>query len=249
MKVSEFHNDLAETFSIFTGGLTVVTSIIGFMLFVAGIVSLKKYADNPNGSTTLGQSITYIVFATFLTVVPHTMKGMSENLFPDVNSNSSTYATQSVETKPYVEPLVVKKTEASKPLIAKKDPIKIPVKPVDYTQFFIAVGSVIGAGLVGFLTVFGIVKLRTKLRLRKYQKVVSNVVELNNDFVSLSEHITTIDTCLDDIKKYRLVAPNKIKLSLDSMQNILEHKKQMFNKSVKEIHEMQPELKVLGGLA
>jgi hypothetical protein len=32
------------------------------------------------------------------------------------------------------------------------------------------------------------------------------------------------------------------------MQNILEHKKQMFNKSVREIHEMQPELKVLGGL-
>lgn len=31
------------------------------------------------------------------------------------------------------------------------------------------------------------------------------------------------------------------------MQNILEHKKQMFNKSVREIHEMQPELKVLGG--
>jgi len=248
MRLSEFNNNSIEMLSMFTNVATTVVSIVGFMVFVAGMVSLKKYADNPRGETTLGQSLTYILFSFFLMVIPHTMKGMSENLFPDVNSNSSTYATQSVETKPYVEPLVVKKTEASKPLIAKKDPIKIPVKPVDYTQFFIAVGSVIGVGLVGFLTVFGIIKLRTKLRLRKYQKVVSNVVELNNDFVSLSEHITTIDTCLDDIKKYRLVAPNKIKLSLDSMQNILEHKKQMFNKSVREIHEMQPELKVLGGL-
>jgi hypothetical protein len=247
MRFSEFNNNSIEMLSMFTNVATTVLSIVGFMVFVAGIVSLKKYADNPHGETTLGQSLTYIVFSIFLTLMPYGLKGMNATLFPD-SSEAATYAAKPIETKPYVAPIIVKRTEPSKPLIIKKDPINIPVKPVDYKQFFIAVGSVIGAGLVGFLTVFGIIKLRTKLRIRKYQKVVSNVVELNNDFVSLSEHITIIDTCLDDIKRYRVGAPNKIKSSLDSMQNILEHKKQMFNKSVREIHEMQPELKVLGGL-
>ena len=240
-------NDITEVFSMMSGLVTVMSTFVGIMIFIAGIFGLYKYANDPINSN-LGQSIFLIFFSVIMMVLPQTLKGLDSSLFPS-ETDTATYASKSSESKPYVQTPVVKNVQQSKPLIAKKDPIKIPEKPVDYTQFFIAVGSVVGVIVGGVLSVLGLMKLRTKLRIRKYQKIVAHVAELKNDFVTLSEHINTIDTCLVDIQTYKVSAPSKIKSLLDSMQNVLEHKKNMFNTAVKEIHETQPELKVYGGAA
>jgi hypothetical protein len=248
MRLSEMNNNGAEVLAGFSNVVMMTSTFIGIAMFMAGIITLHRYATDPNRNS-LGKSIIYIMTATLIMVMPHLLSSVDNTLFPN-ESNSTTYATtKTVESKPYIENPVVKSVKPSKPLIAKKEPIKIPEKPVDYTQFFIAVGSVIGIIVTGVLSVLGLMKLRAKLRIRKYQKIVAHVAELKNDFVTLSEHINTIDTCLMDIQTYKVSAPNKIKSLLDSMQNVLEHKKNMFNTAVKEIHETQPELKVYGGVA
>lgn len=240
-------NGMIESFSMMANIVSVMTSFIGIMLFMNGAFGLYRYANNPNNAS-IGQSLVYMFIAVVIMVAPSTLKSLDSSLFPS-ETDTATYVAKPSESKPYVQTPVVKNVQPSKPLIAKKDPIKIPEKPVDYTQFFIAVGSVVGVIVGGVLSVLGLMKLRTKLRIRKYQKIVANVAELKNDFVTLSEHINTIDTCLIDIQTYKVSAPNKIKSLLDSMQNVLEHKKNMFNTAVKEIHETQPELKVYGGVA
>ena len=247
MNLAEMNNQSIVQLSVFGDMILVVSLLVGMMLFMAGLFSLKRYADNPQ-ETSLGHSLILLMFGILIMVLPQVTKNMNDTLFPD-ESASSTYATTHVESKPYVEPIVIKKPEPVKPFVAKKVVAKVPEKPVDYKQFFIVSGSIAGVIAGVMLSIFGAIQLSRKLKLRKYQKIVSDVVELNNDFVTLSAHIGTIESCLDDMKSFRMGAPNKIKSLLDGMQNILEHKKQMFNKSVMEIHETQPDLKVLGGLA
>lgn len=246
MTLVEMNNKSIAQLSAFGDILLVVSLLVGMMIFMAGLLSLKRYADNPQ-ETSLGQSLIYLMFGVLIIILPQVAKKMGDTVFPD-ESVSSTYATTPVESKPYVEPIVIKKPEPVKPIVAKKVVAKVPEKPVDYKQFFIVSGSIAGVIAGVMLSIFGVIQLSRKLKIRKYQKIVSGVVELNNDFVTLSAHIGTIESCLDDMKRFRMGAPNKIKSLLDGMQNILEHKKQMFNKSVMEIHETQPELRVLGGL-
>lgn len=248
MRISEMNNNGVEAFSAFSDVIIMASSFIGIAMVLAGLISLHRYATNPIGDS-IGKSIIYLMTGTMIMIMPHIISGVDTMLLPN-EPNSATYATTNkVESKPYIENRVVKSVQPSKPLIAKKDPIKVPDKPVDYTQFFIAVGSVIAVIVGGILSVIGLMKLRTKLRIRKYQKIVANVAELKNDFVTLSEHINTIDTCLNDIRSYKISAPNKLKTLLESMQNVLEHKKYMFNNAVREIHEAQPELRVYGEVA
>lgn len=247
MRLSEINNNVEEVFSMFTGVVTIASSFIGVAIVIAGIFSLYRYAVNPTEDG-VGKSIVYLMVGTLMMVMPTLMNSVNNTLSPN-ESNSKTYATNVVESKPYIEKPVMKSVQPHKPLIAKKEPIKIPEKPVDYTLFFIAVGSVIGVIVAGVLSIFGLMKLRAKLRIRKYQKIVTHVAELENDFVTLSEHINTIDTCLNDIQIYKISAPNKLRNLLESMQNVLEHKKNMFNAAVKEIQETQPELRVYGGVA
>lgn len=244
MMISEMYTGLSETFSF---AIVAMTSLVGFVCFLAGIYNLHQKVSHPDNGTS-GLSIIGLLFmGTLMFYVPSISKNMGDALFPDDSETSSyvqTTATPVVKTVD-PEPAAIK---PYKPLIAKTDYKPYPEKEVDYTQLVIVLSSIVGGALGLVLSIVGISKLRNKLRVRKYQKIVSNVVELNNDFVTLSEHIGTIENCLDDIKTYKVVAPAKTKSLLEGMQNILEHKKQMFNKSVREIHEMQPELKVLGGL-
>lgn len=250
MRLEDLNNTTTAHFAFLVDVIRVSSFMVGIMLFVAGLITLKRYADKPQGSATLSQGLIYMAVSIAIMVLPQGLSNMNTSSLPD-ESISQSSATKTVESKPYVESarIEIKKTQPSKPLIAKSEPIKVPEKPVDYKQFFIAFCSVFGIILGIGLSVFGLMKLRNTLKLRKYQKIVTNVADLKNDFVTLSEHITTIDGCLNDIRQYRVSAPNKIKIVLDSMQNVLEHKKHMFNTAVKEIHDTQPELKIYGDLA
>lgn len=226
--------------------VTGVTSMVGFFCFFNGIYAIYKYANNPSGNTSISHAIGFIFMGVCMFCAPQFLKSMDDTLFEDSQSvETQTYATP---TKPYVtEALAVKKYEA-KPSIPKKEYKPVPAQDVDYTKLIVVISSIVGGIISLLLSIVGISKLRTKLRIRRYQKVISEVVELKNDFMTLSGHIDTIDTCLNDIKQYKVTAPVKSKTLLDSMQNILENKKQMFNKAVREIHELQPDLKNMGGV-
>lgn len=242
--IADTFQSLNNSFSFMvTGSLT----LMGFgLLFVAAFCLHRKVSD-PDEIQMTGFGISGLFFLGILFLnMSSITDGLGKSFFgEELTSNNYTQSNTTPTVNPIVSEKIVKKYE---PLIAKTNYKAYPEKEVDYTQLVIVLSSIVGGALGLVLSIVGISKLRNKIRVRKYQKIVSNVVELNNDFVTLSEHIGTIENCLDDIKTYKVVAPAKTKSLLEGMQNILEHKKQMFNKSVREIHEMQPELKVLGGL-
>lgn len=240
MNLAEVHNKTISKLSFFDDTLLAFSLLIGVMVFITSIIYLKRYADNPKGNVSMAKTLIYMMTAILIIFIPQVSKNMGKSMFTD-ELISSNYATTSVKSKPYIEPTFIKKTSSTTPYEA------ITEKSIDYNQFIILFLSILGVKLGFILSVCVLIRLRRKLRLRKYQKIVSKIIELNNDFVTLSSHIGTIESCLNDIKTYRVVAPIKTKSLLDGMLNILEHKKQMFNKSVKEIHEMQPDLKFLGG--
>lgn len=246
MMIADMFEGLNAMFSFV---VVATTSLVGITCLIGAFYHLHKKVNNPDDEHAMsGLGILGLLFmGSLMFGFPSITEKMATAMFPD-EFETSTYVQK--DEAPVVktvapEPAPVKQY---KHLIAKTDYKPYPEKEVDYTQLLIVLSSIVGGALSLVLSIVGVSKLRSKLRLRKYQKIVSNVVELNNDFVTLSEHIGTIESCLDDIKTYRVVAPTKTKSLLDGMQNILEHKKQMFNKSVREIHDMQPELKVLGGL-
>lgn len=238
---------IQNTFSVMVMSVSVLTGII---LVACGFIEMHRGASNPN-TQSVSRGFVYLLCGTLIFSVPFVIDGIGN---PDKEINTGYAQTvvspeKEVKTVVVKEPVVIKPVKPYQPLIPKSEYKAVPEKPVDYTRLGIVLGSIFGGLTAGVLSIVGLMKLRKKLRIRKYQKVVAGVVDLNNDFITLSSHIETIDSYLNDIKKYRLVASDDTKSLLDSMLNILEHKKQVFNNTVKEIHETQPELKVLGGLA
>lgn len=240
---------IQSTFSLM---ITATSALGGMFLTVIGLLIIHKSAVEASSQQSMSVGVSYIIGGVLLFTIPSIMLDVNEGL-DGADSSSYVQVSKPSEQVVAVSTPVVKTPSVPvkqyQPLIPKSEYKPVADKPVDYSRLGIVLGSVFG-GLIGaVLSVVGLVKLRKKLRIRKYQKIVSGVVDLNNDFITLSAHIETIDNYLHDIKKYRLGASDETKSLLDSMLNVLEHKKQVFNKTVKEIHETQPELKVLGGLS
>jgi len=238
--IVDFLAGVQNTFSFMATAISILT---GTILVGCGFIEIHRGAINPN-SQSISKGFVYLLIGSLITTVPFVIDSINQK---DKETNTISVQTI-VPPEKEVKTVVVKPVKPYQPLIPKSEYKPIPEKPVDYHRLGIVLGSIFGGLIAIVLSVVVLMKLKKKLRIRKYQKVVAGVVDLNNDFITLSAHIETIDSYLNDIKKYRLVASDETKSLLDSMLNILEHKKKVFNNTVKEIHETQPELKTLGGL-
>lgn len=236
-------SNLSESVHGFEMAMISVCNFIGVICFIIGIYGLYRFYVNPNSESP--SFIKPLLCSLMLFGTPQMMEAISSSDF--ALGDDSSYSTNVTTTNamPTVEKIAY--TKKQEPTI-KPEPKKVysVKKETDYTQFFIVSGYIVGGIISLFLTVFGFNKLMVKLRMRRYEKVVKEIAILENDFVTLSENISTIDSYLQDINQYKKTAPSKLKIALDGMQSILENKKKMFNNSINDIHKMQPDLQVIG---
>jgi hypothetical protein len=220
-----------------------ICNFTGIICFIMGVYGLYRFSLNPDSGTS--SFIKPLLCSFMLFGTPQIMEAISSSDFERVDDSSYSTNVTTTNVMPTVEKIAY--TKKQEPTI-KPEPKKVYSvrKETDYTQFFIVSGYIVGGIISLFLTVFGFNKLMIKLRMRRYEKVVKEIAILENDFVTLSENISTIDSYLQDINQYKKTAPSKLKIALDGMQSILENKKKMFNNSINDIHEMQPDLKVIG---
>ncbi len=201
------------------GVFDVILPMCGMMILIYGGVKLVRAATNPDFN--MADAIIPIMIGIFFFSFSNIISFTEDTLEP-------------VAKKEHIEQ---NKSSIVKENTQKHSNSVVKSKPVDYKPFLIIMGYIFGGIILLVLTSILSVFLWGIFAYNKLKRKVVSMLELPNNFITLSNNIDTIDNLLIKINLFSKDLYGDKKTEMYKLKKLLEDKKDVFNSMIKSIHE------------